>query len=698
MPIETILPLAGAWLWSNYGKSLAGKVFNAGKEKWDESRWNTAAKAYRAKIIKHYDSMQIMGMAKPVSLDDIFTEAYMLDKPTAFGRFDIERLKQLSAADPDDPPDAKRFNGLRLVKEQGNLFILGKPGAGKTTFLKYIALKSAEQLIDKVPIFVSLKQWADSGAELMDFIAERFDICGFPAAQPFVEALLKSGNAIVLFDGLDEVNQEDGQRDRQTRQMNNFIEKYDRTQCLITCRIAASDYSFEPFTYVEIADFTEAQIETFVRNWFRKEGQKDEATAAKFLAEFAREDNRGLRDLARTPLLLTLLCLAYDATMTIPQRRVEIYEEALDALLKKWDSTRRIKRDEIYRKLSLGHKENMLARIAAETFERNEYFIPQPELERLITDFIKNVPPHDAGEATDGEVILKAIEAQHGIFVERARAVYSFSHLTFQEYFTAKYIADNVAKGTLANLVGHCADARWREVFLLTTSLLPDAGQFMKTFQHSVDELLEGDEGLQSVLLWANKRSTSIQAEAWSVRPAYLFVDLYYPSRSLDRDLTLDLTRALDLALDLAIDHALDRAISLDLALALALDRAISLALGRAFSLNRALDRALNHVHDLGFNELAEELAALSLPTDKSATTEWQAYADKLRALMIKHRDIGHDWNLTDTQEARLADYLNATRLLHDCLELAVISPEEKKAMLNGLYLPPVQAREGQDV
>ncbi|HEY0385586.1 MAG TPA: NACHT domain-containing protein, partial [Pyrinomonadaceae bacterium] len=305
MPIESLFPLAGAWLWSNYGKSLVGKAFNAGKEKWDASKWETAARAYRAKIIRLYDSMQIMGMAEPVPLDDIFTEAYLLDKPAAFGRFDIERLKQLSA-DPDEPPpQAKRINGLKLVKEKGNLFILGKPGAGKTTFLKYIALKAAEQTLDKVPIFISLKQWADSGLDLLPFITGRFDTCNFPDAQPFVEELLKSGNAIVLFDGLDEVNQESGQRDKQTRAINNFVEKYDRTQCLITCRLAANDYSFERFTYVEIADFTENQIKTFVENWFRKGREKDVETRDKFLAEVARDDNKGLRDLARTPLLLT---------------------------------------------------------------------------------------------------------------------------------------------------------------------------------------------------------------------------------------------------------------------------------------------------------------------------------------------------------------------------------------------------------
>jgi hypothetical protein len=688
----TALTSAGAWLWGKYGKPVTDKTASAAKARWDKFGWSDAAEKYRAKIKKLYGTMQIMGMAEPVPLDDIFADAYMLDKPTAFSRFDIERLKQLSA-DPDaPPPQAKRINGLRLVREKGNLFILGKPGAGKTTFLKYIALQSAEQNIDKIPIFISLKQWSDSGSELMPFITERFDICDFPAAQPFVEELLKSGNAIVLFDGLDEVNQESGQRDKQTRAMNNFVEKYDRTQCLITCRIAASDYSFKPFTYVEVADFTKKQIEQFAGNWFRnQEGEKDEETCKKFLAEFARGDNKGLRDLARTPLLLTLLCMAFDETLTIPPRRVEIYEEALDALLKKWDSTRRIKRDEVYRKLSLGHKENMLARIAAETFERNEYFIPQKKLERLITDHVKNIPPHDTNEGADGEAILKAVAAQHGIFVERAREVYSFSHLTFQEYFTAKYIVANAAKGTLASLVkAHCMDGRWREVLLLTTSLLPDASEFMQTFRRGVDELLVKDAKLRSLLEWVNEKSVSINADSWLARPSYIYIALHNSLLT-----NMDLVGTIYFTFGLELDFDIDSTLALDHILVTTLAQFSSHDI--SFYIDPHFDRASTIAHDLKLNPLAKYLDAISLPSIKAPTTERQQFAAKFQSFLRKHRDIGHKWNLTEIQEARLAAYINATRLLQDCLELAFMPPDKKKAMLNSLYLPPAQAGEGQN-
>ena len=87
-----------------------------------------------------------------------------------------------------------------------------------------------------------------------------------------------------------------------------------------------------------------------------------------------------------------MLCLNFEETLTFPARRAELYEEALDALLKKWDASRNIQRDEVYRGLSLGRKRQLLARVAAEFFERGEIFFRQGDLAQRVSAFLKNLP------------------------------------------------------------------------------------------------------------------------------------------------------------------------------------------------------------------------------------------------------------------------------------------------------------------
>lgn len=512
------------WLWDIYGKLIVDKTMGIAQKKWDEFNWKQAAEKYRQKMKTRYGIMHIFGMTEPVSLEGIYTDVFTLDKIAAFRRFDIQtfvdkttntenkkqkrqdkKKKGTHFHQPDINLDIKRKNAIEVINEKTKLFILGKPGAGKTTLLKFITLKASEGKINRIPIFISLKEWSDSAMDLQTFIVKQFEICSFPDANIFIETILNDGKAIILFDGLDEVNQENQQRVKLVTSIKNFIDQFDKNQFLITCRIAASDYSFESFTYVEIADFNDDQIKMFVSKWFSNNLAKKE----KFLVEIEDRDNEGLKELASVPLLLTLLCLAFDETMAFPQRRVEIYEEATEALLKKWDTSRNIKRDDIYRKLSLGRKRQLLARLAAETFEDGEYFVQQDRLANKIIAYLTNLPPSDIGEDIDGEVVLKSLESQHGLLVERAWKIYSFSHLTFHEYFAAKYIADNANTEALLGLVSHMEDDRWREVLLLTASLLDNADNFFEIFIKNIRQKILQHEVFVALINSAELKSVS---------------------------------------------------------------------------------------------------------------------------------------------------------------------------------------------
>lgn len=596
--------------------------------------WAKAEQAYLDKLIVLYDRVRILGTAADVPLGNIFTQVYILDKPTAYRRHNIDELRQQGfARTAVQGQPGERTAGIELVKGGQNLFILGKPGAGKTTFLKYITLQAARKHLSRIPIFISLNEWADSPwgkgetAALMPFLVEQFAICGFPDGERFIDFLLTTGRALLLFDGLDEVKQEQAQRRRLTRLLQDFAHKYDRSQCLITCRIAANDYVFAGFADVEVADFTSEQVAEYARNSF---GQNERKFAV-FCAELARPENSGLAELVNTPLLLSLLCLVFDNAMRFPSNRVELYEEGLDILLRKWDSRRQIQRDEIYRQLPPKRKLHLLMNIAYSSFEAGELFFRRRVLEKRIVDYLAYLPDAPPADMIDGAMILRAMEAQHGILVERAQGIYSFSHLTFQEHLTARYMVENQSRGVAENTYRkYLTDRRWRNVFLLATNLLDDAYDFLTMMSIANHGMLVGASRLTELLSWAEGRTLSAHTpyeRRAAARVVYIFLALAFVreialalSLALDRDHVRDLKilrdpeivntiasrGVLDRALVFAMSRLLDLASVLDLKiendLALTGVRSNETALALDLTLARARDLALKITPLVGFD------------------------------------------------------------------------------------------------
>lgn len=520
MDIYTLTSGALSWFWGNFGKELVERSLDKVKKQWEEFNWEKGEETYRKRLIDLYTTTRLLGHPKPINILDMFTDVFVLDKPTAFKRYELSELQSRPLSRDSLTFEEKRVPALRLVLGEKRLYILGKPGSGKTTFLKYLTFQACAGKINKTPIFISLKEWSDSRLPLIKYIALQFEICGFPNSESFVIKLLDSGKALLLFDGLDEVNQEGRERSEMIKVLTNFANQYPEIQICLTCRIAASDYSFEQFTYIEIADFDEKQVKIFVGKWYHEDMRMHRS----FLTEFNNPRHEGIRELTKTPLLLALLCLAYDETLSFPLRRVDIYREALDALLKRWDSSRGVKRDDIYKDLSTVRKEQMLSRIAAQNFDAGNYFIRKDKIISQIYEYIEQLPPVDNRTDPDGEAILRAIEVQHGLLIERAHDIYSFSHLTFQEYFTARYIVDNAIDGTIDRLVRqHFSDNRWNEVFLLTASLLDNCDSFFEIYLITLMEFLGRNTNNKNLFEWINNNATLIKQNTLLNRLMFIY-------------------------------------------------------------------------------------------------------------------------------------------------------------------------------
>ena len=365
-------------------------------------------------------TMRVLDMTQPLGLGDIYTSVNILEKITGRRGLDIPKLLQNCSAEDFDrfglgKVTEKRISGLEAVERHSKLMILGKPGAGKTTFLKHLALQCINRNFqeNRIPFFITLKQFAESRnqLELPEFIVQQLGYDTITNTQ--VIQLVKSGKFLILLDGLDEVKEEDSSK--VINHIKNFSERYRENKFIITCRIAAREEIFEKFTEVEVADFDEQQIKTFVIKWFQN---KEPDAPERFIQQL--QSNNRINELSTNPLLLTLLCLEFEDSGDFPSNRTELYNRAIHTLLRRWDALRgivhRIVGDEVYKKLSVGHREDLLTEVAWTTFKRSDYFFKQKDIQGYIQDYIRNLPESKTDPdalRVDSEAVLKSIEAHH---------------------------------------------------------------------------------------------------------------------------------------------------------------------------------------------------------------------------------------------------------------------------------------------
>ncbi len=650
--------------------------------------------------------MRALDMSQPIDLGEIYTNVNILEKISGRQRLKLTDLLKISLADEFERPNLgtiiqERVLGVKAVEQYPKLIVLGKPGAGKTTFLKHIAIgcNNGQMLANLVPIFITLKDFAEMEQQLslLEYITEQFSAYGITDAK-VAEKLLSQGKMLILLDGLDEVKEIDSQR-----VLNSVIDcftQFHANRFILTCRIAAKEYTFKEFTEVEIADFDDSDVKDFANKWFAAKNSNKSKTFIQKL-----QTNISIRELATNPLLLTLLCLVFEELADFPMNRSELYKEGLDILLKKWDAKRNIERDQIYKKLSIQHKKDLLSQIALTTFERGEYFFTQEKIEQYIADYISHLPGVNTLPSAlhlESAAVLKSIEAQHGLLVERAQGIYSFSHLTFQEYLTAREIVNSsdpqLLEISLKQLVNHINEKRWREVFFLTAGMLRTADYLLLLIKQKIDELLASDVQLQAFVTWVNQKSSavSVSYKPEIVRAFYfdlavarilaVFASSLELARLLDRNLTSDLEHSL--ALDLALDRTL------------ALDQIVERSLEPALVFESVLDRAITYAHgcEARLEQLLQQLKG-QLPQndkDKKQFLKWwkangMAWLEQLRNVIISERNIGHNWQFNQQQKEALKQYYGANQLLVECLNSNYYVTRKVRSQIENTLLLPAQ-------
>ncbi|MBD1858853.1 MULTISPECIES: TIR domain-containing protein [Leptolyngbya] len=669
----------------------------------------------RQKMISQYNSIRLLNQTE-IRVDQLYVDVWLLNRsPRTYqagsgmlASFDF-RNDRLGLGDR-----IRRDEGMTVANRNNRLLILGKPGAGKTTFLKHLAVDCSKERFqpDLIPVLIELRRIRSTNWKLLDAISEQLEL-----SSQQTEKLLEQGQLLILMDGLDEVPSSLFRGDVQ-RQVCELAQKsqYASNRFILTCRTQIITGEMpQGFTAVEVADFTSEQVQRFVENWFRASGSTEHEAWQQWQT-FASEidKNPALKELTVTPVLLSLMCWVFEDTGDLPTQAASLYDKGINLLLERWNELKEIPEweigNEVYRALTLEQKKQLLTKLAAWKFEHPENFVlfEQNSLIWQIAKFVRR------NNLRDGEAVLRAIEAQHGLLVERADQLWSFSHLTFQEHFTMQWLTQLPPEHCASKI----ANQQWQERVKQLVKSQP-SDKLLKLIKQTIDFSISYDAKCQEFLTWVCQKAESVDA-AWrsSVFRAFYFYlvlifaldhtldEIHLPSSDLLLRNISHFDNILDLDRGITLSHIDDLALDCDLSYSFFLARSFSLypiranfncVLNHSRKLNLFLSRSLDFALD---PEMVEKLQKLrkQLPQDLSWNSfksfkhwwcsEGQQWIQTLRQIMIEHRNIGHDWQFSESQRQALWYYYDANKFLVELLKEGKVSEEVRQEIEDKLLLP----------
>ncbi|XP_066025384.1 NLR family CARD domain-containing protein 3-like [Pocillopora verrucosa] len=352
------------------------------------------------------------------------------------------------------------FNRHEECEEPRVVLIEGKPGMGKTTYCKKVVVdwatgKHATGNCFTNFVIVLLIKCRDVESGLWEAIEDQIlpREVGEDERERFFDFIRHNqSNVLLILDGLDEVSE---------KKLHMFSEII-QGRVLPNCRVVATarheaGVKVRKYcdTLLEIEGFTEEDVNSFIRKFFRDKSKLAEQLIAHLCVDYR------LYAILTNPLNTALLCLVYeDLKGVFPESRTKLYMEIVECVLRRYRTKQQLPEN----------GEDLV-----DLYERQLKHLGSIALKGLLEDNLdfdeKELGKHKASDLPG----FGFLSVQPGGSKLRPTRRYSFLHKTFQEFFAAFYLSCQLIQKE-KSLNSIAADKKYRhelkEVLVFTFGML----------------------------------------------------------------------------------------------------------------------------------------------------------------------------------------------------------------------------------
>jgi|GEM_PF-348210 len=238
----------------------------------------------------------------------------------------VERPSEIAQENYNDlrqslPQDKNNIDIFKEMAQGRTLLILGEPGAGKTTFMLRIAKSliadNEQNLSLPIPVILNLSSWANKRQSIAQWLIQELSN-NYKVSKSIAKYWVENQQLLLMFDGLDEVKAE--YRDACVKVLNEFMQNYGETEIVVCSRV--KDYeSLSNRLAIQRGVCIQSLTSEQINDYLDRAGNQLQAVKSLL------ETDTALQELVKSPLILSIITLAYRNISTEDLPKFDSIEE-----------------------------------------------------------------------------------------------------------------------------------------------------------------------------------------------------------------------------------------------------------------------------------------------------------------------------------------------------------------------------------